>query len=151
MGEPVGIADLAQRMINLMGFTVRDEANCEGDIAIRYTGLRNGEKLYEELLIGTDVTRTEHPMIMRAMEESLPWPKVRHYLAQLQLAGNAFDCQQTLNLLLESVNGFVPVSEGIDDLVWRARQADAGSDGKAALAPPASIGTVVDLDASRRA
>ncbi|MEZ5561402.1 MAG: nucleoside-diphosphate sugar epimerase/dehydratase [Gammaproteobacteria bacterium] len=150
MGEPVRIADLARRMINLMGFTVRDETNPEGDIAIRYTGLRNGEKLYEELLIGNDVTRTEHPMIMRAMEESLPWPKVRHFLAQLQLAGNAFDCQQTLNLLLESVNGFVPVCEGIDDLVWRARQADSGDDGRAAD-PPASIGTVVDLESGRRA
>ncbi|MCL4792249.1 MAG: polysaccharide biosynthesis protein [Gammaproteobacteria bacterium] len=151
MGEPVRIADLARRMINLMGFTVRDETNPEGDIAIRYTGLRNGEKLYEELLIGTDVTRTEHPMIMRAMEESLPWTKVRHFLAQLQLAGNAFDCQQTLNLLLESVNGFVPVSEGIDDLVWRARQADSGGEGRTALDPSASIGTVVDLESGRRA
>jgi FlaA1/EpsC-like NDP-sugar epimerase len=155
MGEPVRIADLAERMIKLMGFTVRDEANPEGDIAIRYTGLRHGEKLYEELLIGNDVTRTEHPMIMRAMEESLPWPKVRHYLAQFQLASNAFDCEQTLNLLLESVNGFVPVSEGIDDLVWQARQADPGSDGrvagKAAPGSPATGGTVVDLESGRRA
>jgi hypothetical protein len=106
-------------------------------------------------LIGNDVTRTEHPMIMRAMEESLPWPKVRHYLAQFQLAGNAFDCEQTLNLLLESVNGFVPVSEGIDDLVWQARQADPGSDGRAAAkaAPgsPATGGTVIDLESGRRA
>ena len=155
MGEPVRIADLARRMINLMGFTVRDEANPDGDIAIQYTGLRNGEKLYEELLIGTDVTGTEHPMIMRAMEESLPWPKVRHFLAQLQLAGNAFDCEQTLNLLLESVNGFAPVSEGVDDLVWRARQAEAGGDGrppgKAGSGSPAGAGTVVDLESGRRA
>jgi FlaA1/EpsC-like NDP-sugar epimerase len=155
MGEPVRIADLAERMIKLMGFTVRDETNPDGDIAIRYTGLRHGEKLYEELLIGNDVTRTEHPMIMRAMEESLPWPKVRHYLAQFQLAGNAFDCEQTLNLLLESVNGFVPVSEGIDDLVWQARQADPGGDGrvpgKAAPGSPATGGAVVDLESGRRA
>jgi len=150
MGEPVRIADLARRMINLMGFTVRDEVHPEGDIAIEYTGLRQGEKLYEELLIGTDVTRTEHPMIMRAMEESLPWPKVRHYLAQFQLAGNAFDCEQTLNLLLESVNGFVPVSEGIDDLVWRARQAETGSEGGAVRRPP-EAGTLIDLESGRRA
>jgi FlaA1/EpsC-like NDP-sugar epimerase len=150
MGEPVRIADLAGRMINLMGFTVRDEANPDGDIAIQYTGLRQGEKLYEELLIGTDVARTEHPMIMRAMEESLPWPRVRHFLAQLQLASNAFDCEQTLNLLLESVNGFVPVSEGIDDLVWRARQADPAGDGGAARRP-AEAGTVIDLGSGRRA
>jgi FlaA1/EpsC-like NDP-sugar epimerase len=155
MGEPVRIADLARRMINLMGFTVRDEANPEGDIALRYSGLRHGEKLYEELLIGTDVARTEHPMIMRAMEESLPWPRVRHFLAQLQLASNAFDCEQTLNLLLESVNGFVPVSEGIDDLVWQARKVGSGSEvkaaGNAAMAPPVSTGKVVDLDSGRRA
>ncbi len=155
MGEPVRIADLARRMINLMGLTVRDEANPEGDIAIHYTGLRNGEKLYEELLIGSDVTRTEHPMIMRAMEESLPWPKVRHFLAQFQLAGNAFDCEQTLNLLLESVNGFVPVSEGIDDLVWQARQAEpigaARTTGKAAQSLPAPNGSLVDMDSGRRA
>ena len=155
MGEPVRIADLARRMINLMGLTVRDEANPEGDIAIHYTGLRNGEKLYEELLIGSDVTRTEHPMIMRAMEESLPWPKVRHFLAQFQLAGNAFDCEQTLNLLLESVNGFVPVSEGIDDLVWQARQAEvigaARTTGKAAQSLPTPNGSLVDMDSGRRA
>jgi len=155
MGEPVRIADLARRMINLMGLTVRDEATPEGDIAIRYSGLRNGEKLYEELLIGTDVARTEHPMIMRAMEESLPWPRVRHFLAQLQLASNAFDCEQTLNLLLESVNGFAPVSEGIDDLVWQARKTGSGSEGKAAgnaaMAPPASTGKIVDLESGRRA
>ena len=155
MGEPVRIADLARRMINLMGLTVRDEANPEGDIAIHYTGLRQGEKLYEELLIGTDVTRTEHPMIMRAMEESLPWPKVRHFLAQLQLAGNAFDCEQTLNLLLESVNGFMPVSEGIDDLVWQARQTDLDSaarmTGEAAMSHPTSIGSLLDVESGRRA
>ncbi|MFZ1624334.1 MAG: polysaccharide biosynthesis protein, partial [Gammaproteobacteria bacterium] len=155
MGEPVRIADLARRMINLMGLTVRDEATPEGDIAIRYSGLRNGEKLYEELLIGTDVARTEHPMIMRAMEESLPWPRVRHFLAQLQLASNAFDCEQTLNLLLESVNGFAPVSEGIDDLVWQARKTNSGNEGKAAgiaaMAPPASTAKIIDLESGRRA
>ncbi len=155
MGEPVRIADLARRMINLMGLTVRDEANPDGDIAIHYTGLRNGEKLYEELLIGTDVARTEHLMIMRAMEESLPWPRVRHFLAQLQLASNAFDCEQTLNLLLESVNGFAPVSEGIDDLVWQARKTNSGNEGKAAgiaaMAPPASTAKIIDLESGRRA
>jgi hypothetical protein len=90
-------------------------------------------------------------MIMRAMEESLPWPKVRHFLAQFQLAGNAFDCQQVLNLLLEGVNGFVPVSEGIDDLVWQARQADPGSVGTAAGKAALAAGTVIDLESGRRA
>ena len=73
MGRPVRIDDLARRMISLMGLTVRDAANPEGDIEIEYTGLRTAEKLFEELLIGTNVTGTDHPMIMRAMEHSLPW------------------------------------------------------------------------------
>ena len=149
------ILNLARQVIERSGHTVRDAQNPEGDIEIVTTGLRPGEKLYEELLIGTDVTRTEHPMIMRAMEESLPWPKVRHFLAQFQLAGNAFDCEQTLNLLLESVNGFVPVSEGIDDLVWQARQAEpigaARTTGKAAQSLPAPNGSLVDMDSGRRA
>src|SRR5690606_1980052 len=66
MGKPVKIEDLARRMIHLMGLTVKDERNPDGDIEIVYTGLRPAEKLYEELLIGTNVTGTEHPMIMRA-------------------------------------------------------------------------------------
>lgn len=69
MGEPVRIADLARRMIGLMGLTVRDSANPEGDIEIKYTGLRPAEKLYEELLIGNNVTGTSHPMILRAVED----------------------------------------------------------------------------------
>jgi FlaA1/EpsC-like NDP-sugar epimerase len=77
MGQPVRIADVARRMIHLSGLTVRDEENPEGDIEIQFTGLRPGEKLYEELLIGSNVTGTEHPMIMRAIEHSLPWVKSR--------------------------------------------------------------------------
>ncbi len=77
MGKPVRICDLAQRMIHLMGMTVRDEKNPEGDIEIAYTGLRPAEKLYEELLIGNNVTGTEHPMILRAIEHSLPWERVQ--------------------------------------------------------------------------
>lgn len=76
MGKPVRIADLAKRMISLMGLTVRDEENPDGDVEIVYTGLRPAEKLFEELLIGTNVTGTEHPMIMRAMEHSLPWYQI---------------------------------------------------------------------------
>ncbi len=71
MGRPVRIDDLARRLVNLMGLTVRDANNPEGDIEIEYTGLRTAEKLFEELLIGTNVTGTDHPMIMRAMEHRL--------------------------------------------------------------------------------
>ena len=71
MGKPVRIKDLAYRMVNLMGLTVRDDDNPEGDIDIDYVGLRPAEKLYEELLIGSNVTGTRHPRIMRADEDFL--------------------------------------------------------------------------------
>src|SRR5262249_16506992 len=76
MGRPIRIDDLARRMINLMGFTVQDDAHPDGDIEIVYTGLRGAEKLFEELLIGNQVTGTDHPMIMRAIEHSIPWPRM---------------------------------------------------------------------------
>ncbi len=77
MGKPVRICDLARRMIHLMGMTVRDEQHPDGDIEIAYTGLRPAEKLYEELLIGNNVTGTQHPMILRAIEHSLPWERFK--------------------------------------------------------------------------
>ena len=83
MGSPVRIADLAKRMIQLAGYTVRDEKHPDGDIEIRFTGLRPAEKLFEELLIGKNVTGTEHPRILRAMEHSLPWEQMRHMLDEL--------------------------------------------------------------------
>ena len=79
MGKPVRICDLARRMIHLMGLTVRDEQHPDGDIEIAYTGLRPAEKLYEELLIGNNVTGTQHPMILRAIEHFLPWEKVQSH------------------------------------------------------------------------
>ena len=83
MGSPVRIADLAKRMVQLAGYTVRDEKNPDGDIEIRFTGLRPAEKLFEELLIGKNVTGTEHPRILRAMEHSLTWEQIRHVLDDL--------------------------------------------------------------------
>lgn len=119
MGKPIRIVDLARRMIKLMGLTARDDGNPDGDIAIEYTGLRPAEKLYEELLIGNNVMGTEHPMIMRAMEESLPWHQVEKYLNELLAAAAKFDCERTRDLLLDSVSGYSP-SNGVDDIVWRA-------------------------------
>ena len=77
MGQPVKIAELAEKLIHLSGLSVRSEKCPHGDIAIEYTGLRPGEKLYEELLIGDNVSPTEHPMIMRANEEHLDWDVLR--------------------------------------------------------------------------
>ncbi|MDQ2696314.1 MAG: polysaccharide biosynthesis protein, partial [Pseudomonadota bacterium] len=86
MGEPVRIVDLARRMIHLSGFEVKDADNPRGDIEIRFTGLRPGEKLYEELLLGENDLPTDHPMIMRAREEALPWEAVHDYLKRFDLA-----------------------------------------------------------------
>lgn len=124
MGSPVRIDDLARRMVHLMGLTVRDQAHPQGDVAIEYTGLRPAEKLYEELLIGTNVTGTRHPMIMRAMEESLDWPKVAALLEQLLEAAGRFDCERLRVLLLEHVEGYQPAG-GVEDLTWRASRREA--------------------------
>ncbi len=118
MGEPVRIADLARRMIRLSGNTVRDEANPHGTIPILCTGLRPGEKLYEELLIGGNCAGTDHPRIMRAVEESLPWVRVRSCLGQFLAAANTFDCQHAQNLLLDAVAGYRPLVQHTQDLVW---------------------------------
>src|SRR4029077_11833071 len=103
MGRPVRIDDLARRMVNLMGLTVRDAHNPDGDIEIEYTGLRTAEKLFEELLIGTNVTGTDHPMIMRAIEHRLSWPKMEQVLNDLLVALASFDCRRAVGLLAESV------------------------------------------------
>ena len=118
MGEPLRIADLARRMISLMGLSVRDEANPDGDIEIVYTGLRPAEKLYEELLIGENVAGTEHPMIMRAREHHIPWPQLKELLGELLGALDDFDCARARELLTRTVVEYRPES-AIQDLVWR--------------------------------
>ncbi|HEY3784182.1 MAG TPA: nucleoside-diphosphate sugar epimerase/dehydratase [Steroidobacteraceae bacterium] len=121
MGRPVRIDDLARRLISLMGLTVRDADNPEGDIEIEYTGLRTAEKLFEELLIGTNVTGTDHPMIMRAIEHRLPWLRMQQILNELLVALASFDCHRAVGLLAESVAEY---SQGLElrDYVW-ARKA----------------------------
>jgi FlaA1/EpsC-like NDP-sugar epimerase len=124
MGKPVRIVDLARRMISLMGLTVRDEENPDGDIEITYTGLRPAEKLFEELLIGTNVTGTEHPMIMRAMEHSLPWNTVQQILEELGATLARSDCERARQLLMQTVAEYRP-TEGLQDLVWSRRQSNS--------------------------
>jgi FlaA1/EpsC-like NDP-sugar epimerase len=126
MGKPVRIGDLARRMIHLAGLTVRDEKHPDGDIEIAYTGLRPAEKLYEELLIGNNVTGTEHPMILRAIEHSLPWERVQEFLNEVMAAMSRFDCQRSLQLLSDVVAEYTPAPQP-HDLVW-ARQSTMGSD-----------------------
>lgn len=84
MGQPVRIRDLAETMVRLSGLSVRDEAHPDGDIEIVQVGLRPGEKLYEELLIGDNPTRTNHPRIMRAQENMMPWAYLRHELELME-------------------------------------------------------------------
>lgn len=130
MGKPVRIQDLAYRMVHLMGLSVRDEQNPDGDIEVTYTGLRPAEKLYEELLIGTNVTGTEHSMIMRATEHHLPWPAVADLLQELLEVINRFDCTRARDLLMRAVVEYRP-GQDIQDLVWvRRRVAADQQDGK---------------------
>jgi UDP-N-acetylglucosamine 4,6-dehydratase len=118
MSEPVRIADLAARMIRLMGLTVKDESNPDGDIEIVYTGLRPAEKLFEELLIGKNVMGTEHPMILRAMEHCLPWAQLRALVEELESALDAFECDKALDILMRAVAEYRPAT-AIHDLVWQ--------------------------------
>ena len=92
MGEPVKIVDLAHRMIHLSGFDIKDAAHPEGDIEVIFTGLRDGEKLYEELIIGEDnVESTDHPLIMQAMEHSFPLNELESVLFELTEKQKQFD------------------------------------------------------------
>jgi len=126
MGKPVRIRDLAEKMIHLMGLTVRNDRAPDGDIEIRYTGLRPAEKLYEELLIGNNVMGTEHPSIMRAEEDFLAWDELKPLIDQLGTACQRLDCTRTRELLLEVVVGYSPTKE-VEDLVWRHRNGGSRS------------------------
>ena len=114
MGEPVKIVELAEKMINLTGLTVRSESNPSGEIAVEFSGLRPGEKLYEELLIGDNVTPTEHAMIMRANEAFLPWSELQTVLHELLAAVESGDCVLIRQLLRQTVDGYVPQGELVD-------------------------------------
>jgi FlaA1/EpsC-like NDP-sugar epimerase len=124
MGKPVRISDLAEKMIHLMGLTVRDEQRPDGDIEIHYTGLRPAEKLFEELLIGTNVAGTDHPSIMRAEEEFLSWENLKPLIEQLWTASQRLDCSKAREVLLKAVTGYSPTKE-VEDLVWRHRNSGA--------------------------
>nr|WP_088876328.1 nucleoside-diphosphate sugar epimerase/dehydratase [Vibrio mediterranei] len=117
MGEPVRISDLAKNLIHLSGLEVKDELNPEGDIEILYTGLRPGEKLFEELLIGDRVSKTSHDRIMTAQEVSMEQVEYNQLLDDLQQAAQDYDQRVLRELMLQAPTGFVP-TDGIGDLVW---------------------------------
>jgi FlaA1/EpsC-like NDP-sugar epimerase len=114
MGEPVKIIDLARRMVELSGLTVRDEADPSGDIELAVTGLRPGEKLYEELLIGDNPKPTQHPRIMKAHEQFLSWHELSQRLNALQLAMGVNDVPAIRGLLQQLVSGYQPSGEVVD-------------------------------------
>ncbi|WEX17567.1 nucleoside-diphosphate sugar epimerase/dehydratase [Pseudomonas sp. OVF7] len=114
MGEPVKIVELAEKMIHLSGLSIRSEKNPHGDILISFSGLRPGEKLYEELLIGDNVAPTRHPMIMRANEELLGWEVLKGRLQGLLTAVEEGDFALVRQLLKDTVSGYSPEGEIVD-------------------------------------
>ena len=114
MGQPVRIIDLARRMIELSGLRVKDEENPEGDIEIEITGLRPGEKLYEELLIGNNPQPTTHPRIMKAHEIFVVWERLEEKLRALEIALSANDVSLIRRMMVELVSGYVPNDEIVD-------------------------------------
>lgn len=121
MGQPVKIVDLARRMIHLSGYQVRDDANPDGDISIEFTGLRPGEKLYEELLIGDAVVGTSHPRIMKAQESFLSRVELDEKMRILVNACVSNDCRTMQEVLLECVSGFRPDFDIKDHLYLTAQ------------------------------
>jgi FlaA1/EpsC-like NDP-sugar epimerase len=117
MGQPIRIIDLARRMVELSGLSVRDEQNPDGDIEIEIIGLRPGEKLFEELLIGDSPRSTLHPRVMRAQEEFIPWSEFESKLKSLKLALNTNDVKIFYLILKQLVAGFIP-SDTIVDWVY---------------------------------
>jgi FlaA1/EpsC-like NDP-sugar epimerase len=121
MGEPVKISDLARRMIRLSGYTVKDEDNPGGDIEVTFTGLRPGEKLFEELLLGDNVSGTGHPMIMRAEEEYPALADLKHWLDELDRYCDLMDCAAIKSILMDAVSGFEE-HRGMHDHLWKKQQ-----------------------------
>ena len=116
MGKPIRIVDLAKKMVHLSGLQIKDKLNLDGDIEIQFTGLRPGEKLYEELLIGDNVSETDNPMIMRAEEEMLAWDDLKLILDEMEQAIDSGDQDKLRQLLIEVVPGFKPQCDIADIL-----------------------------------
>jgi FlaA1/EpsC-like NDP-sugar epimerase len=114
MGSPVRIYDLAKQIVELSGLTIKSESSPFGEIEIKVTGLRPGEKLYEELLIGDNPTLTQHPQIMKANEEFLAWSILQQKLEALNWALNRNDVLTIRSLLQELVPGYVASDEVVD-------------------------------------
>ena len=121
MGESVRIYDLATKMINLSGLSVKDSFNPNGDIAIEVTGLSPGEKLHEELLIGGNPKKTLHPRIMKAQEEFIPWERLEILINQLLFVIDKNEIQGAIDLVREMVPDYQS-EKFISDLYWLESQ-----------------------------
>lgn len=139
MGDSVKIMDLAVRMIELSGLAVKNASNPEGDIEIEIVGLRPGEKLYEELLIGDNPQPTFHPRILKAHEDFLPWPMLQERLADLQRALDARDLDSVRGLLGQLISGYRP-NEQIVDWAYMEQEASVCANPRASLTPDRSPG-----------
>jgi FlaA1/EpsC-like NDP-sugar epimerase len=117
MGEPVKIYDLARRMVELSGLRVKDDDFPSGDIAIKVVGLRPGEKLYEELLIGNNPQKTQHPRIMKASEEYLPWDELTPWLSSLKAAADNSDVLIIRTLFKNLIPEYI-LEKKVADLVY---------------------------------
>jgi FlaA1/EpsC-like NDP-sugar epimerase len=118
MGDPIRILDLAKRMIHLSGLEIKDEKHPDGEIEIGFIGLRPGEKLYEELLLGDNVSGTPHQRIMRAEEQVISWAELETLLATLEKATRNEDFERVRSVLKYAVAGYVPQCE-VEDLLWK--------------------------------
>ena len=118
MGEPIKIVDLASRMIRLSGLEIKDDRHPSGDIEIQFTNLRPGEKLFEELLVGANISGTDHPRILRAEEKALSWKETQELLNDLSNACRDFKCDVVQNLLMEAPTDYTPTIKKIHDSVW---------------------------------
>ena len=121
MGEPIKIYDLAKRMIHLSGLTLKDEFNMDGDIEIKVTGLRPGEKLYEELLIGENATGTQHPRIMRAEESFIPYENLNKIIMELESSIEKNDVERIIKILTNTISEYTPEID-IKDHLWTNNQ-----------------------------
>lgn len=132
MGEPVRIADLARNMVELCGLTVRSPANPHGDIEIVTIGMRPGEKLYEELLIGNDPRTTNHPRIMMASEHHIPWSILEAQLRELEILIDTGAVVPARELLCELVKEYQPATEVVDLVLLHRTSQSSLSQGGAA-------------------
>lgn len=128
MGEPVKVAELAQTMIRLSGKSLKDASNPHGDVEIKFTGLRPGEKLYEELLIGDAEEGTEHPKILKAHEQTLSQEALEDLLVQLQASVERLDSAAVKSLLTTAVAGYLPAEKDVDWSLSASNFYTTGSD-----------------------